>query len=286
MRAVGDHVGDRLGDDVVLIRRLEEVDDVVDDDVAAVREAQAADVVGEALGADERGGEEDLRARAPRRGRSPSSPCLRRCRGGRPGPGTVTVSAGRSPVAIDCSLKSSLSDSTPIFTPVPSALKNLRARSAPWAALPSEVTAPTLLTGPATAAARPAVGAVRTRRSWMRCAAATCWGPRRGAETSSRTANSARAVVASRAGRIASRDASPASVSMLATGSQARMLRWAADEWTTVPPIASTCARSATSPLMLTSARPIGLTSHQALGSALQGSCWTRARSTSRSDRS
>ena len=48
---------------------------------------------------------------------------------------------------------------------------------------------------------------------------------------------------------------------MLATGSQARMLRWAADEWTTVPPIASTCARSATSPLMSTSARPIGSTS-------------------------
>src|SRR5262245_44759164 len=32
-------------------------------------------------------------------------------------PGTVTVSAGRSPVEMDCSLKSSLSESTPTRTP-------------------------------------------------------------------------------------------------------------------------------------------------------------------------
>src|SRR5262249_34036230 len=71
-RAAGDHVVDRLDDGsavgvrdharrlAVLKRRLHEVRDVVDDDVAAGG-SQRADVVGEAGDALERGGEEQLR---------------------------------------------------------------------------------------------------------------------------------------------------------------------------------------------------------------------------------
>src|SRR5689334_18336048 len=78
---------------------------------------------------------------------------------GRPSwPGTVIVLAGRSPEAIDASLRSSLSDTTPTVTPAPVTLNHLRARSAAWACAPSDVTAPVLGAALVSAGDSPASG--------------------------------------------------------------------------------------------------------------------------------
>ena len=52
-------------------------------------------------------------------------------------PGSTSVSAGRSPDAIEAASESTPSDSTPTVTPVPVTLNRARAASAPCALSPS-----------------------------------------------------------------------------------------------------------------------------------------------------